>query len=196
MPNHLIHWKTQVDQLPTAVAEFEKWLFVSVASVLFGGKAGELLTLPTYQFGLSTGERLARVALLADLWGVSHRLMHQTAASTKVIIYDEGAVHDVLMRVSLCIFTCELNYAHGRKPAEFLAEVARRWQERDMIPHEIGLSLGYPIKDVLGFMGVLPLHCTGCCGWRIYGDPAASLAMSRAFTAANHRAIRFLHAQA
>ena len=36
-------WKTEVDDLPQSESEFEKWLFVSIASVLFVGKVGELL---------------------------------------------------------------------------------------------------------------------------------------------------------
>lgn len=44
-------------------------------------------------------------------------------------------------------------------------------------PHEIGFFLGYPTKDVLGFMGLnqLPLVTHGA--WKIYGDTAPSLAI-------------------
>lgn len=194
MPGHLVQWKTQINELPTAASEFEKWLFVALASVLFGGKAGELLSMPANQFGLSCAERLERVALLAERWGLAHQVMRRTAVSTTVIFYHTGAVRDSLKQVSPCILNCELGYARGLQPDEFLSEVARRWQGRSDIPHEIGLALGYPVKDVLGFMGLLPLDCSGCCGWRVYGDPAESLALSRAFAEANRQAIRFLHA--
>jgi hypothetical protein len=38
--------------------------------------------------------------------------------------------------------------------------------------------LGYPLKDVAGFMKRNQLPCTGCRFWRIYGDPSPSLALS------------------
>jgi hypothetical protein len=78
-------------------------------------------------------------------------------------------------------------------PDEFVAEVGRRWHETKAIPHEIGLALGYPAKDVLGYMGLQQLDFTACCGWRVYGDPLPSLAMSRACQDATCLALRFLY---
>lgn len=40
--------------------------------------------------------------------------------------------------------------------------------------YEIGVFLGYPLKDVIGFMGYSPLKFTGIKGWRYYGDRALS----------------------
>lgn len=193
IPRSFVDWKMQVEGLPTPAAEFERWLFVHVAGVLFGGKAGELLNLPADQFGMNIAERLARVVTLTGLWGVSYHILNQDVTSIQVVIYNWEKVHNVLVAVSPCILSCELNYARGMHPEEFLAEVARRWRERGEIPHEIGLALGYPPKDVLGYMGLLPLQCTGCCGWRIYGDPTDSLCQSRMFADARRQAIFFVY---
>lgn len=51
-----------------------------------------------------------------------------------------------------------------------VAFLARMMREKEAFPHEIGLFLGYPPEDVLGFMkssreGV---KCVGC--WKVYGD--------------------------
>lgn len=62
--------------------------------------------------------------------------------------------------------------------ANALAELKRRFQALDEMPHEIGIFLGYPLKDVAGFMGCSNKPCTACRQWRIYGDPATSLALS------------------
>jgi hypothetical protein len=61
---------------------------------------------------------------------------------------------------------------------EALSELNRRFQAGTEMPHEIGLFLGYPLKDVAGFMGCSDKPCTACRMWRIYGDPEASLALS------------------
>lgn len=193
IPRSFVDWKRQTEHLPATTAEFERWLFVHVSSVLLGGKAGELLNLPANQFGMTIVERLARVATLTGLWGVSYQVLNQDATATQIVIYNWEKVQQVLVGVSPCVLSCELNYARGLNPAEFLAEVARRWHERGDIPHEIGLALGYPPKDVLGYMGLLPLQCTGCCGWRIYGDPTDSLCQSRMFADARQQAIFFVY---
>lgn len=188
-------WHRHIRHLPAPVAEFEQWLFVHCAGVLFSRKAGELLTLPADQFGLHIDQRIDSIARLAELWHVSWQVLHHTPVSTKVIIYNSQKVREALTAVFPCI-TCELNYACRPNPDEFLKEIARRWDETGRIPHEIGFALGYPIKDVLGYMGLLPLACTGCCGWQIYGDPAPSLQMSREMLEARHTAIRLLHCRA
>ena len=41
-------------------------------------------------------------------------------------------------------------------------------------PHEIGIFLGYPLEDVVGFIENRGWNYT-CCGyWKAYGDPAAA----------------------
>jgi hypothetical protein len=42
------------------------------------------------------------------------------------------------------------------------------------IPDEIGIFLGYPLKDVIGFIGHTSLKLTKINGWRVYGDPRLS----------------------
>ena len=60
-----------------------------------------------------------------------------------------------------------------------------------MIPHEIGVALGYPLDDVFGYMGLLPLACKGVCGWKVYGCMAESRRRSCAFNDARCQALIF-----
>ena len=41
-------------------------------------------------------------------------------------------------------------------------------------PHEIGIFLGYPLKDVVGFMGYGNYKFYKTKYWKIYGDPEIS----------------------
>lgn len=41
-------------------------------------------------------------------------------------------------------------------------------------PHEIGIFLGYPLKDVIGFMGLIPLKFIKTNGWKVYGSEKIS----------------------
>ncbi|MCI5649032.1 MAG: DUF3793 family protein [Fusicatenibacter sp.] len=51
-----------------------------------------------------------------------------------------------------------------------LARLGRRLRETEEFPHEIGLFLGYPPEDVLGFIenGAEGYKYSGC--WKVYGD--------------------------
>jgi hypothetical protein len=189
---HFQSWKAKVAQLPGVAAEFERWLFVRAASVLFEKKAGELLSLPVDLLGLRRVDRLRCITELSRVWGYAYMLLRQSAVSDKVIIYSYEEVRRRLAETPPCVLCGELGYAQDVEPAEFLAQVRQRWNERNKIPHEIGLALGYPIKDVLGYMGFLPLPYTGNCGWRIYGDPIPSRMMSEECRWAKEQAICFL----
>lgn len=48
--------------------------------------------------------------------------------------------------------------------------LARRLREQEEFPHEIGLFLGYPPEDVLGFIEnrACDCKCVGC--WKVYSD--------------------------
>lgn len=44
----------------------------------------------------------------------------------------------------------------------------------DSFPDEIGIFLGYPLKDVLGFMGYGKNELHSIKSWRVYGNPTPS----------------------
>ena len=184
-------WKIEASYLPEAVGEVEKWLFFNVASVLFAEKSGELLMLGAEKSELSNDERIQSIAALSRSWLFSYQVLCRCHVSAKVIIYDPVSVQETLSMVPRWVFDT-MGYPNDIGPKEFLEEVGKRWRETGQIPHEIGLTLGYPIKDVLGFMGLVPLPCTGRCGWRIYGDPSLSLRRSQEFKYAREQAEAFL----
>jgi len=187
-------WKRELRTLPGAEPELQKWLFIHIAGVLFGGKAGELLTISGGQCGLDYERQMEVIAALSEKWNYSYLPLCRNSESAKVIFYKQKKVREALTTVPPCIFEDKLGYNAGMSPGEFLAEIRRRWNESGRIPHEIGVALGYPAEDVLGYMGLLPLECRGTCGWRIYGNPTLSLERCRMFTQARQGAIAFLAA--
>lgn len=68
--------------------------------------------------------------------------------------------------------------------------LSRRFCLEREYPHEVGVFLGYPLEDVVGFIENRGWNYT-CCGlWKSYGDPAAAEARFqkyRACTAAYKR---------
>ncbi len=186
-------WKAQLATRPSEEAAFETWVFIQAASVLFEQKAGELLTLPFNQHQLSIEQRIACLDYLTDLWGVAYSIVHRNDLSCKVIIYRPSLVQARLQEVPCSILYDHLGYTDPSTAKAFLTELRHRWQEQGSIPHEIGVALGYPVKDVLGYMGLSELAFTAICGWRVYGDPTPSLMMSQACQQASRMAIWFVH---
>ena len=86
---------------------------------------------------------------------------------------------DFLKRDLGCEEAARLLTSLGYEPQSVnrsVAFLARMMREKEVFPHEVGLFLGYPPEDVLGFMkssreGV---KCVGC--WKVYGDEARARA--------------------
>ncbi|GEM_PF-101983 len=72
-------------------------------------------------------------------------------------------------------------YSREASLEELLDNLKLRIQSSDHFPHEIGLFIGYPPKDVAAFMGFinLPLTCQG--PWKIYGNPLESLNLAEQY---------------
>lgn len=91
----------------------------------------------------------------------------------QVIFYQRELLDSVLQQAPILNFLKTLNYPEPYSLDSYLSFL----QEKIVtlkFPDEIGVFLGYPLKDVLGFMGLLPLPYIKTQGWRIYGDEKLS----------------------
>ena len=50
-----------------------------------------------------------------------------------------------------------------------------RLHDLDSFPHEIGVFLGYPLEDVLGFIENGGRNCLSCGCWKVYSNECAAL---------------------
>ena len=59
-------------------------------------------------------------------------------------------------------------------PSYALERLRSRLAQREDFPHEIGLFLGYPLGDVIGFVKNAGQNCkcVGC--WKVYGNEQAA----------------------
>lgn len=107
---------------------------------------------------LQTRER----ALLLLCFNRDHLERHLSHAGIRTILHKAGYLkHDSLDAL--------------------LGELCRRIDAKGSFPHEIGLFIGYPAKDVAAFMGLvkLPFSCQG--PWKIFGKPEQSLELAEQF---------------
>ena len=54
---------------------------------------------------------------------------------------------------------------------EHLERLSERIEKSHEFPHEIGVFLGYPIKDVLGFIENKVKNYLFCGFWKVYSNP-------------------------
>ncbi len=53
---------------------------------------------------------------------------------------------------------------------DIIAHLKKRVKAEGGFPHEVGVFLGYPIEDVMGFIRHKGQNCKACGYWKVYGD--------------------------
>ena len=93
-----------------------------------------------------------------------------------VYVYREAQLSAVLADDAVRAFLTQEGYQlpTEQETGALLTQLSRRLCCRAEFPHEIGIFLGYPLADVVGFIENRGKNFT-CCGcWKAYGDPAAA----------------------
>lgn len=91
----------------------------------------------------------------------------------KILFYHRTALGEVLSDQRNQRFLLQQGYSADENVEKLLDQVVDRLINHE-VPHVIGLLLGYPLKDVMGFMGHPSLKLTKVEGWRVYGNPKPS----------------------
>ena len=86
-----------------------------------------------------------------------------------------------LQQPGVAAFLAHCGYA-GTAPAACLDVLRRKLAASSDFPHEIGLFLGYPLGDVIGFIENHGQNCL-CSGvWIVYTNPEAAAGAFRKFS--------------
>ena len=101
------------------------------------------------------------------------REIRQLNGRQQVIFYHRVTLDTVLREKHNQEFLKAFDYPETYSLDSYLYHVLRKIRSKTF-PHEIGIFLGYPLKDVLGFMKQIPLTYVKTHGWRIYGDEQTS----------------------
>lgn len=96
-----------------------------------------------------------------------------------VLFYDSDLLEKTLENTEVSGYFSSLGYTNSKNSTAVLNQLRDRFSQV-FFPHEIGLLLGYPLKDVAGFMeGKSRPAYRG--SWMVYGDVAPSLKIMRRF---------------
>lgn len=172
-------WKKflQMQDATDNVNFFCKWLAVELAPTIYGEKPATLLNLMnTTKFPMKTLWLTYGQGLLADS-NVKWLLLKEEEDSMKILFYHVELLSQSIMDANNRRFLETFGYHGGMDLQQLLEYFKGRFQT--ICPHEMGILLGIPLKDVLGFMGISG-ECHTCQGmWKIYGDPVSSLCMMK-----------------
>jgi hypothetical protein len=153
---------------------FEQMLIEQCSPTLAGIKPASL-----FRF---SGEELSAVRETVHSWddclrplGIRVRILkecHRTGAAV-VYLYREAWLKEIVQETETHRFLERCGYRDFEISA-MLALLSDRLCLEQEFPHEIGILLGYPLKDVVGFIENKGKNFTYCGLWKCYGDPRAA----------------------
>lgn len=157
---------------------YDAFLVRHCAPTLAGLKTGSLFSCP---FDHKEDMRICLLRWNRQLTnqGIRALPLHSRRGRTLIYIYRPLALlHDLEQPQTAQLLT-ELNYPLPC-PQRCIAHLMAKLKLSPAFPHEIGLFLGYPPEDVLGFIHD-PSACkfSGC--WKVYGDVPAAQARFAAY---------------
>ena len=90
-----------------------------------------------------------------------------------VYVYRPAQMDTLLKNCDVLHFLQSEGYRSGTADA-LLAQLSQRLCCEGDFPHEVGIFLGYPLADVVGFIQNHGQNFTVCGHWKVYTDPAAA----------------------
>jgi hypothetical protein len=170
---------------------FFKWLTVELAPTILGEKPSTLLSFADSRtFPRLTFWRKYGAVFLRDS-SITWTVVKETKTCLTILFYHPVSLECCLQQSEHCRFLAEFGYRPECSLCENLECLKKRYQNG--CPHEIGLLLGIPLKDVLGFMG-RGQECLSCRGmWCIYGDPGPSIRVMEKIDASKTQAAGLLN---
>lgn len=123
--------------------------------------------------------------------GLAVRELADRGDSTLLLIYRPEALGGLVRRPDASAVLSRAGYGDLSDLDRVLGELSSR-MGGDSFPHEIGVFLGYPLKDVAAFMGLvrIPFACQG--PWKIFGNPQESLRLAEVFRCCRDRMAQHL----
>ena len=151
---------------------FEAVLVRQCAPTLAGMKPGSIFCFHHCSLEVSR-QKVCQWNKQLEPFGLTVQILLERPGSSSVIVfvYRHDRLEQMLSDDAYQRFLAEAGYA-GTNLDGLLEQLAYRLRTQPEFPHEIGVFLGYPLRDVIGFIENHGRNFT-CCGfWKSYGDPA------------------------
>ena len=141
------------------------------AATIAGRKPATLMNLSNANGGLLDAWDICKAGIFTGS-EIEYYELKRTKRNAIVLFFSRNRLSEVLKKRSVKRFLQGCGYESGS--IEYALRMLEHRYAASGCPPEIGIFLGIPLKDVMGFMGLSSLENTKCGMWRVYGDPAAS----------------------
>lgn len=105
-----------------------------------------------------------------DVW---LRIMSVQGTRAFIYVYRRQKLFSYLAEKQVADFLADCGYTTA-SAEDCLEEFQRRFSSEGDFPHEMGIFLGFPLEDVIGFIENKGADCKYIGFWKVYGDVSAA----------------------
>ncbi|HHW93637.1 MAG TPA: DUF3793 family protein [Clostridiaceae bacterium] len=149
---------------------FEEIFVHHTSATLKGYKAGSLFS-HRPSCVVMFREKLRTLDQALHKKGVQIHMIDRNSGSMLIFVYRPKLIEAMLSQPELQCFLCELGYPVNKGYEANVEHLLKKLTEYDDFPHEIGLFLGYPLDDVLGFITNKGKNFAFSGLWKVYSQP-------------------------
>lgn len=113
--------------------------------------------------------------------GVRFRQLCECSRGVLLLVYHSRKLEEQLGLPEVAELLQKDGYPVDKGLERMLLFLGKRLIAADNFPHEIGLFLGYPVEDVLGFQRYGGRNCKFCGHWKVYSDVERARALFRQY---------------
>ena len=153
-------------------SSYIKWLLELLGPVLMGSKPSEILNIPNFDANkeIKLNDIKNHFSLCSK---VEFIVIDKKEKGLKLLFVNKESLATQLNNIKIQNFLKFLGYSNVVNVDSCLNHLIEKL-EGNNFPDEIGIFLGYPLKDVVGFMGYGNYKFHNTKYWRVYGDPRPS----------------------
>lgn len=149
--------------------ELDQVLAYHCGPALAGIKAANLVSLAWGEFP-QLREKVEEYNRSFRSKGVSFRILGGCEHRGLLLVYRSDLLEEQLRAPLAAKLLVRDGYPEGAELEAMLTRLSMRLEHKEEFPHEIGLFLGYPPEDVLGFQRYRGQNCKLCGYWKVYSD--------------------------
>lgn len=146
----------------------ENFLVYNLSLVIAGAKPSVTITIKKNNYNLYNNWTILGNSFIKDL-KLNYVQLRECEDAIVILVYDQFILEEYLNSEANRKFLTKLGYSYNSTITEYVNTLKSRY-EKYHCPHELGIFLGIPIKDVKDFMECTTKKCLLCKYWKVYND--------------------------
>ncbi|ROR28249.1 uncharacterized protein DUF3793 [Mobilisporobacter senegalensis] len=110
------------------------------------------------------------------------KILYQLRAGNILLIYDASLLEQQLSKPEIKAFLKNYDYPLNHSLDEMIDFLALRIKKSKEYPHEIGVFLGYPLDDIIGFIMNQGKNYKLCGYWKVYSNEKDTIHIFDSYT--------------